>query len=240
MKKFLLLLGSMFFIAGCTTKSSYVLFNKTDAAINESVIKLDGKTYDYKIMPEDRVSVTVYNHPKFSVSRTSNDGQNDTGILVSSKGYISMPLIGRTHIANLTREQAKKKIEKAFKKYNVSDAEVYIEVLNKKAYILGEVRTPGEVDIESESIGLAQMLAKSGGLTNAANRHQILILQRRGNSVYTKNVDMIGSDSIKSANLKIYPDDIVYVTPNTMKPIRVGVSEVFGLLGTVFSSAPVP
>jgi polysaccharide export outer membrane protein len=224
-------------LTGCTTKSDYVLFHDTDVANKDTTITLDNRHYEYKIMPHDRVSVIVYNNPEYGTTRAANSGEKDTGILVSSDGYITMPLVGRIHIANLTQHAAKRKLEKAFKSYNVNDAEVYLEVLNKKAYILGEVRRPGEVKLINENIGLIQMIAKAGGLTNAANRHKVVVMQKRKNKIRTKTIDMTGENSLHLANFRIYPNDTVYVTPNNMKPVKVGTSEVFGLVGTAISPA---
>ncbi|MCW8821331.1 MAG: polysaccharide export protein, partial [Sulfurovum sp.] len=95
---------------------------------------------------------------------------------------------------------------------------------------------PGEVRLFNEKATLLQVLAQAGDLTDLANRHAIVIMKNRGNQVHTETVDLTGINSIKMANLMIYPNDVIYVTPNSMKAMNVGISEitpVFGLVGQI-------
>ncbi|MEA2091904.1 MAG: polysaccharide biosynthesis/export family protein, partial [Campylobacterota bacterium] len=146
-------------------------------------------------------------------------------VLVNSRGDVRLPLIKTIHVGGLSQTAAQKKIEKAYGAY-LEDAEVYLEVLNKRAYILGEVNKPGEVRLYNEKTTLLQMLAQAGDLTDSANRHAIVVLKARGKKVYTETVDLTGANSIRMASLMIYPNDIVYVAPNDIKSINVGVNEI--------------
>ena len=51
-------------------------------------------------------------------------------------------------------------------------------------------------------------------------------MKNRNNKVYTETVDLTGPNSIRMASLMIYPNDIVYVAPNNIKSINVGVNEI--------------
>ncbi len=238
MKRVLLYLSVAFVMAGCTSKDEFVLFNETNVTIpqaQKSVTNLNNIKYEYKIMPHDRLSITMYNHPELGTSNAQNQKEDQRGVLVNSRGYIRLPLIKSLHVAGLTQTAAQKKIEKAFEAY-FEDAEVYLEVLNKRAYILGEVNKPGEIQLFNEKTTLLQMLATAGDLKDSANREAIVILKNRNNKIHTQTVDLTGTNSIKMANLMIYPNDIVYVTPNSMKAFNVGVDEVspvFGLVGDI-------
>ena len=229
MKRVLLYVIVALAMAGCTTKSDYVLFNGTevsDSQAAKSVTDLSSAArYEYKIAPHDRISITMYNHPELGTTSVQSMKQDVTGILVNSKGYVRLPLVKSIHIAGLTQTAAQKKIEKAYNTY-LEDAEVYLQVLNKRAYIMGEVKNPGQIPLFNEKLALLQMLAKVGGFTDAANRHAIVILKARGKKVYTETVDLTGPNSIRMASLMIYPNDIVYVAPNDIKSINVGVNEI--------------
>lgn len=228
-KKGLLILGIGLLFTGCTTKEEYILFNQTQVTTpkaEQKIAKLDIPKYEYKIASHDRISITMYNHPEYGTASAASLKEDTRGILVTSDGYISLPLIKRVRVAGLTQTQAKDRIEKAFHKFNITDAEVYLEVLNKRAFITGEVTNPGEVLLVNERLGLLQMLASAGGLTDAANRQAIVILQKRGEEIHTQTVDLTGADSLRVANLMIHPNDTVYVTPNDMKPFNTGIGEV--------------
>lgn len=230
------LLATALLMVGCTTQPDFILFNDTnvtEAYSKNTTVKINIPRYEYKIAAHDRVSITMYNHPELGTSSAQSQKEDTRGILVTSGGYISLPLVKRVHIAGLTQTAAKNKIERAFRAFNITDSEIYLEVLNKRAYITGEIRKPGEIPLYNESLSLLQVIAKSGGLTDEANRHAIVVLQKRGNKVHTKTLDLTGSNSLRVANMRIYPNDTIYVTPNGMKPISVGVDEVFGIISKV-------
>jgi len=239
--KGLLLLSMGLMITGCTTLDNYILFNKTRITVpqaKQSTVKVEIPAYEYRIAAHDRISITMYNHPEYGTTSAASQKEDTKGILVSSNGYISLPLIKRVKVAGLTQTQAKDKIENAYKSFNITDAEVYVEVLNKRAYITGEVNNPGEVPLFNERLALLQVLAKAGGLKDSANRQAIVILQKRDQTIYTKTVDLTGTNSLKVANIMIHPNDTIYVTPNKMKTFNTGVAEVapaVSLVGAIVS-----
>ncbi len=239
MNRILIFLGFTLLFTGCSTKEDYVLFNKTAIGNNDvskSITPLNKiKRFEYKIQPHDRVSITMYNHPELGTSTVQSQREDTRGILVNSRGYVRLPLIKSIHIAGLTQTAAQKKIESAYSKF-LEDAEVSLEVLNKRAFILGEVKTPGQIPLFNERLTLFQLLATAGGLTDEANRKSILIMRNINNKLYTKRVDLTGKHSLIHANMMVYPNDVIYVVPNDMKVFNTGVNEfspVFRLVGTV-------
>jgi polysaccharide export outer membrane protein len=247
MKNYLLALLIIGF-TGCTSKEDYLLFNQTkihkssgqqnDAqAQQETITQLENIQFEYKIQPHDRVSLVVYKHADLSTS-TINSQQQERGLLVNSKGNIRIPLIKSIHVAGLTQTEAEDAIENALQVY-IKQPDVQVEVLNKRAYIIGEVKNPGEIELVNERLTLLQIIAKAGDLTDEANRKSILILRGGERSqVKTEVVNLTDINSLKMANLIIKPNDIVYVTPNNMKAFNTGVKEIdpiFNLIGHVLT-----
>jgi polysaccharide export outer membrane protein len=240
MIKYILYFFLLLLLFGCSNKKEFILFNQADInKSKESSIKtkeFDNIQFEYKVMPHDRVSLIVYKHPELSPT-TLGSRTSDRGILVNSQGYIRLPLVKSIHIAGLTQTQAQEKIESAFKRY-IKSPDVYFEVLNKRAYVIGEVNAPGEVEIVNEKINLIQILAKVGDLKESANKKSIMILRSGKDKIDSEFVDLTDVNSLKTANLMIRPNDVVYVLPNDMKPFNVSVGEVspiFGLIGSVLS-----
>lgn len=227
-------------MVGCSSKENYILFNKTKISnpdANKTITRLHNVRYEYRIQPHDRISITMYNHPELGTSSVQSQKQDTRGVLVDSRGFIRLPLVKKVHIAGLTQTSAQEKIERAYKKY-LEDAAVYLEVLNKRAYILGEINKPGEITLFNEKLTLLQVLAKAGGMTDYANRKAIVVLKNRNNKVITQTVDLTGANSLKVANLMIYPNDIIYVTPNNMKAFNTKVgqySPIFGLASSILN-----
>jgi polysaccharide export outer membrane protein len=224
MKHFLLILIIIAFSA-CSSKDDYVIFNKAQNSQKELITKVQNIKFEYKIQPYDRISIIVYKHPELS-STTVGNAQFERGILVNSKGFLRLPLIKKIHIAGLSQTKAEKTISDAYRTY-LKHPDIQIEVINKRAYIIGEVNQPGEVPLLNERLTLLQMLAKAGDMTESANRSSILILKNgQMSKVHTKIVDLTDANAIATANLMIEPNDIVYVMPNGMKAFNTKVNEI--------------
>jgi len=235
----------LFSIFGCTNKKEFILFNqadlnqsKVDGTIENNIIssKFDNVIFEYKIVPNDRVSLIIYKHPELSPSTLGNR-TSDRGILINAKGDIRLPLVKSIHLAGLTQTEAQERVESAFSRY-IKSPDVYFEVLNKRAYIVGEVNKPGEVELINEKLTLIQVLAKAGDLKDTANKRAIMILRSGKDRINSEIVNLTDFNSLKTANLMIKPNDIIYVLPNDMKAFNVKVDEinpVFRLISNVLS-----
>jgi len=225
---------------GCSNKENFILFNKVD--INQSKLnsinlsQFDTATFEYKIVPNDRVSIIIYKHPELSPSTLGNI-TSDRGILINSKGDIRLPLVKTIHLAGLTQTEAQEKIEQRFKRY-IKSPDVYFEVLNKRAYVIGEVNNPGEVELINEKLTLIQLISKAGDFRDSANKQAIMILRSGKDRINSEIVNLTDFNSLKTANLMIKPNDIVYVLPKDMKAFNVKVDEinpVFRLISNILS-----
>jgi polysaccharide export outer membrane protein len=234
----------MFGFTACTTKKDFVLFNQaktaktqTEEAKKNTLEQLKDVQFEYKIRPYDRVSVMVYKHPDISTS-TQNTMKQERGLLVNSKGYIRLPLIKKIYLQGLTQTEAENTLEKAYSVY-IKQPDVQVEVLNKRAYIIGEVKRPGEIPLPNEQLTLLQILATAGDLTDSADRSSILIIEgNSGNKAKTRIVNLTDKYSLQAASLMIKPNDIVYVMPNNMKAFNIGIKEttpIFSLINQMLT-----
>jgi len=220
---------------GCSRKDDFILFHNADINHSSSMVT-DHVTFEYKVVTHDRVLVIIYNHPELSPSTLGNR-TNDRGILINSKGDIHLPLVKAIHVAGLTQTEAQEKIEAAFRRF-IKSPDIYFEVLNKRAYVVGEVNRPGEIELPNEQLNLLQVLARAGDLKDSANRNQVMILRPKGNAIDSQIVSLVDFNSLKTANLTIRPNDVVYVLPNDMKAFNVKVDEanpIFRLIGNALS-----
>jgi polysaccharide export outer membrane protein len=236
MKHFLLIFTLIAFSA-CSSKDDYVLFNQAQKSQSNEMLQSSNIAFEYKILPHDRISIIVYKHPELSTT-SMNNIQEEKGLLVNSKGILRLPLIRKVKISGLTQTEAEEKISAAFKTY-LKHPDVQLEVLNKRIYVIGEVRRPGEIELKNERLTLLQALALAGDLTTEANRKSILVLKSGGSKkVRTQIVNLTNVNSLMTANLMIEPNDIVYVMPNNMKVFNNQVNEVapiFNLIGSVLN-----
>ncbi len=222
--KLILTIGALFLLAGCAGNKDYALIQTKSA--DTQTTRVTDRSIEYRILPQDRLEISLYKNPAQAsegMSSTNELGQsmNQKGILVNAAGYISLPLIGKSKVAGLSQSQAADRITAQYKKY-LNTPTVYVEVLNKRIFVLGEVKKPGVVKIDKEKMTLFEALANAGDLTDSAVRTEIMILSNsptRG--MQMRKVDLTNFDTMNYASLMLRPNDIVYVKPNDWKAFKV-------------------
>lgn len=223
-KSIYILVTVLFLFNGCGDKSNYVLL-QSEVQTTQNVPTLK-QSYEYVILPQDRLKIAIYRNPELTgetVNGASQLGQDmqDSGVLVDASGYISLPLVNRLKVAGLTQTQASDLITQRYKKY-LKIPTVYVEVLNKRVYVIGEVKTPGPVKVDREKLTLLEALAHVGDVTDSAVRDNVLILSRNNqNKPYIRTVDLTNFDHLSMINMTLRPNDVVYVQPNGWKEYKV-------------------
>ena len=119
---------------------------------------------DYRLGAGDKVRVTVYGEP------------NLTGeYYVSTRGTLSVPLIGDVPAAGQTVPQIAEAVRAKLADGYVRDPKVAAEVLTYRPYyILGEVNKPGEYPYTSD-LTVMNAVATAGGFTYRAQTKKVLI-----------------------------------------------------------------
>jgi len=239
-KSALLLIGVVVLFTGCTGNKDYELLQTKKT--NTQTVEVSDRSIEYRILPQDRLKVSLYKDPaqssEMGMSGSGELGQtmNKDGILVNASGYISLPLLGKIKVAGLTQSQAADHITRGYKKF-LNTPTVYVEVLNKRIFVVGEVKKPGVVNIDKEKMTLFEALATAGDLTDDAVRTEIMILSNHGDKgMQLRKVDLTNFDKMNYASLMLRPNDIVYVKPNSWKQFKVNaenVSSPFSLIAAV-------
>jgi len=208
-----------FFIQGCSGKSDYQLVQTEHDVTN---VRTTSRSIEYKILKQDRLGITLYKDPQQTseVGGSIAESLNNNGILVDTAGNVALPLIGKVRVANLTQTQAADRIIARYKRY-LNDPSVYVEVLNKRLFVMGEVKNPGVIKIDKEKMTLFEALATAGDLTDAAVRNEVMILSNSAKGMQIRTVDLTNFDTMRYSDLMLRPNDIVYVKPNKWKRFRV-------------------
>jgi len=219
--KLMLWIGAGLLLGGCAGQD-YKLA-QTEKPVTEQ--KVSDKSIEYRILPQDRLEIALYKDPAGSSASGINNqlGQsmNQKGILVNTAGYISLPLIEKIKVAGLTQTEAADRITEQYKQY-LNTPSVYLEVLNKRLFVLGEVKKPGVIEIDKEKMTLFEALAFAGDLTDDAVRNEIIILSNSSTKgMQMRKVDLTNFDTMRYASLMLRPNDIVYVQPDNWKEFKV-------------------
>lgn len=242
--KLLLALGGALVLNGCMGSTEYQLMQTSapESTLRQNSVNVSDRSIEYKILTQDRLAVTLYKDPQAAAAGSGNSAglaqrMSSEGILVDTSGYVPLPLIGKVKVTGLTQSQAADRIKNEYKKY-LNTPSVYVEVLNKRILVLGEVRNPGVVNLDREKITLFEALAKSGDFTDAAIRDSVLILSNNpGKGMVMRTVDLTNADTLSFASLMLRPNDIVYVKPTDWKQFSVASAEVLSPLNPLLKIA---
>ncbi len=226
--------GALFLLTGCVDKSDYVLL-QSDENLSKQEVTLK-QSYEYIIMPQDRLLIALYRNPEI-ISEGGGGvlGQQmqSEGILVDAKGYVVLPLIDKIKLAGLTQEEAARRITAKYKAF-LKIPTVYVEVLNKRVYVVGEVRNPGPVKLDREKLTVLEAIASAGDLTDNAVRDNIIILSRnKQHKLYMRKVDLTHFDNVALSNMMLRPNDVVYVQPDGWKEFKITSDNFTAPLNTI-------
>ena len=188
--------------------------------------QISDRSIEYRILPQDRLGISLYKDPAQSSFEGAGSGElgqsmNSEGILVNSAGYVTLPLVGKVKVSGLSQSQAADRITAQYKKY-LNTPTVYVEVLNKRIFVLGEVKSPGVVKLDREKMTLFEAIANAGDLTDSAVRTEIMILSNHPTrGMQMRKVNLTNFDTMNYASLMLRPNDIVYVKPDDWKAFKV-------------------
>ena len=224
-----ILIIAVLLMAGCSSKNYKLLQNKAGSSgvtANSSVSGTQSyyssrnipAKIDYRILKHDRLAITIYQHPDLIPS--------GKGILVDSNGYVSLPLLHRVHVAGLTQTEAAQMLERRYAKYLRNPA-LNLEVLNKRIYVLGEVKKPGPVKVDKEYMTILEAIAFAGDLTDNAVRDNIIIVSRDANgNMSMRRLDLTNFNKLQASNMIIKPNDIIYVQPDSAKEFKLNTTNM--------------
>jgi len=154
--------------------------------------------------------------------------------VVRPDGKISFPLIGDVPVAGFTIDEVSKDITAKLKTY-IKNPQVTVMVASyggKKIIVLGEVSNKGIIRF-TEPIRIMEILALSGGYTEAAGLKSVLVM--RGNlKGYTDIIVVNVLDILKgklNENIYVEKGDLVYVPRSFVGNVAYFIRQIGPLLG---------
>ena len=132
---------------------------------------------------------------------------------------MTFPLIGRIQAAGMTYPELVVQLEEGLSKYykDISVAVNVLEVNNQKVFVLGEVRSPAVIQIDSD-LSIIEALTITGGINQDARTSNVLLV--RGGldapELYTVDVEAIYEEGDFSQLVFLQRGDIVVVPAKTI------------------------
>ncbi len=140
----------------------------------------------------------------------------NTTVRVSSRGYITLPLLGAVAVKDLSAREAEEAIENLYRARFIKDPHVSIfveEHFSGRVTLMGQFRNPGTYDYLSKQ-RLVDVMALGGGLSEKAGR--VIQVRRSGGSPDGQRVFIVDLDQLIKAgqselNIEINSGDVLFV-----------------------------
>jgi polysaccharide export outer membrane protein len=202
------------------------------------VLALVGEAESYKIGPGDVIGITVYDHPEIVFSGVPATTVADPasvspapGFIVSNTGQLTFPYAGPLQASGMTVQDLEnvlvQRLSRVFKNPQLSVRVTAFR--SKRAYIEGEVRTPGLLVFTDIPMTLAEALNRAGGVSPTGDR-SFVTLTREGKTI-PLDLFALSDAGIDPTRIPLKNGDLVLVRGRDERKVSV--------LGEVNIQAPV-
>lgn len=183
--------------------------------------------YDAKIMPKDELTILVQTTDPLtsepfnlrSTGQTSSKNQI-TGYLVDNDGMINFPIVGKIHVAGLTKTECEDLIKSKIQPYlaRTENPLVSVRTSSYRITVIGEVNRPGVIPVATEKISLIEALAEAGDMTIYGKRDNVLLVREdKSGEKHKVRLNMNDANIINSPYYYLQQNDIIYVEPHKVK-----------------------
>lgn len=151
-----------------------------------------GVPQDQRLAPGDRLMLRIWDAEETSLITTPEARFADvSNVTVTSAGFVSLPYIEDVHVAGLTSDGARRRLQEALVRI-VPSAQVQLEVTQGRRNsvdILGGVASPGTYPLTERNLPLTSLLAVAGGVQAGLSNPQVQIT--RGGQTFWRALDNV-------------------------------------------------
>lgn len=160
-----------------------------------------GLPNDYRIGPEDELTVSVWHEPEFSQA-----------VVVRPDGMVTLPLINEVKVAGLTTVEMEVLLTEKLKPV-VNDPQVTVivkTVKSRKVFVVGNIAKQGVYPLGGKKTVL-EIIAEAGGLGPFAKSGSIYVLRKEVDKELRIPFNYKKALSGKGTNPELMPGDMVVV-----------------------------
>ena len=206
------------FLAACSqnqqTTSAIVKQYAATPAKNDEITRLNEQLFataqmhadpsDYLLGAGDLLQITVFESKNLNAL-----------VRVSSRGHITLPLLGQVGVKGMTARETEINIEKLYRSKYIKNPHVNVfvkEHMSRRVTLMGQFKQPGTYEYPSKQT-LLDVMALAGGLTaNAGNIIQVRRHQARPNepNVLLIDLNQLLKEGRMALNVDINGGDIIF------------------------------
>ena len=201
------------FLSACSTTDPK---NYYPAAKSNEIQKLNQKIFasarvntdpsDYVLGPGDLLEIKVFETEDLS-----------TTVRVSSRGFVTLPLLGQVDVKSLSAQETEKKIEDLYKEDYLQNPHVSVfvkEHISQRITLVGEFKNPGTYDYFTK-MRLLGVMALGGGLSEKAGTtvqiRRVTEEEPIESKVLVVDLDQLIREGPSGLNIEIQGSDVVFV-----------------------------
>jgi len=220
---------SILFLASCASPEDfYYLRNAGNEKIADQAIDSTASNPTIAIGDQLSIVLTSANLEINALINAANSGGAQGGMaqggmanpvmgyLVDANGEIEFPKIGKMKVAGKSMTSVQNELEVVMAEY-VKEPAIAVRRLNFRVTVIGEVASPGIVQISYDRMNIMEALAQAGDLTIFAERENILLIRETPQGKETVRLSLYDKSLLSSPYYWLQSGDILYVQPNKTK-----------------------
>lgn len=208
-------------MASCTGQKRIVYFQDLQAGGQDTI----QDTVLIRLQVSDKVNIHVSaRDPEISnLFNTNNSGGAASGTIsgytIDSKGCINFPVLGKIHVAGMTREDLTEYLVTTLEQRQlVKDPIVTVEFENLSVSVLGDASQSQRLMINKDYYTILDAMADMSDLQITGVRETVKVLRNDNGIVTAYNVNLCSADSVfHSPVYYLQQNDVIYIAPNNKK-----------------------
>lgn len=161
--------------------------------------------------------VTAYNPTSSQITSYGGSGSLQN-YLVDTNGNITMPIVGKIHVAGMTKSGLIKVLkDKIYPRYIKEEPIILVRFANFNVSVLGEVTHPGNFIIPNDKVSIFEAIALAGDLSIFGRRDNVLLIREGAGGRETIRLDLRDKRLVNSSYYYLQQNDVLYIQPNDPK-----------------------
>jgi polysaccharide export outer membrane protein len=183
-------------------------------------------TIPYRVGPEDVLRVDVRNDPELNGLYT-----------VTAEGNILLPNIGPVMVDEMTTDEIRENLVIILSEY-IKEPDVKVGVqdyLSKIVYVMGQVRRPGEVNMNADQLTVYEAVVAAGLPTTDAALDRTRVITPGVEKALVRQINLaeVLYEGLYEENVLLAPGEIVYIPAKYNTNLAGVVSELLRPMGAV-------
>ncbi len=205
--------------------------NVKDLPKDTIIRSYDLHKYEYRIQPEDNISVrfeslTPQEYDIFNRNMQQQQGQQLNqgnailiGELVDPLGEITYPVVGKVKVSGLTIYEAQTRLQQLADQYLESPV-VKVRLINFRFTVLGEARREGTVILGNNRVNYIEAIGLAGGLTDLADKRNLKLIRQIDGKAQVRYLNLLDENFINSGEYFVHQNDILIVPALRQRPYQ--------------------